>query len=86
MFRWAASYKSAEDLESEVYNMARAIYVIPRDAVIIGKLSRRHTFNQVGALQVDSAVVYHTLGTNIRYAQDERDLMFIKDREESGGL
>ena len=73
-----------QDLESETYGLARAICVAPRDALVVGKLARRHTYNQVGALNVDSAVVYHTLGTNIRYADDERDMMFIKGREQTG--
>ena len=73
-----------EDLESEVYNLAKAICVIPRDAIVMGKLARRHTYNQVGAIGLDSAVVYHTLGTNIRYGEDERDMMFIRSREEKG--
>ena len=72
-----------EDLEPEVYNLAKAICVLPRDAITIGKISRRHTLNQIGALLTDSAVVYHTLGTNIRYVkEDEEALMFIKGREE----
>jgi enoyl-CoA hydratase len=73
-----------EDLEAEVYNLARAICVVPRDAITVGKLARRHTYDQVGALQLDSAVVYHTMGTNIRYAEDEQNLMFIKGREQAG--
>jgi enoyl-CoA hydratase len=73
-----------QDLEAEVYNLAKAICIVPRDALVMGKLARRHTYNQVGALQLDSAVVYHTLGTNIRYAEDEKDLRFIKDRETTG--
>ncbi len=73
-----------EDLEAEVYNLARAICVVPRDAITVGKLARRHTYDQVGALNLDSAVVYHTMGTNIRYAKDEQQLMFIKGREQAG--
>ena len=73
-----------EDLEAEVYNLARAICVVPRDAITMGKLARRHTYDQVGALNLDSAVVYHTMGTNIRYAEDEQNLMFIKGREQAG--
>jgi enoyl-CoA hydratase len=73
-----------EDLESEVYNLAKAVAVLPRDAIVMGKLARRHTYNQVNALGVDSAVVYHTLGTNIRYEPDERELMFIRERESEG--
>ena len=73
-----------ENLESEVYNLAKAICVIPRDAVVMGKLATRHTYDQVGVLNLDSSVVYHTLGTNIRYGEDEKDLMFIKGREKTG--
>jgi len=73
-----------EDLESEVCNLAKAICVIPRDAIVMGKYARRHTLDQVGLLQLDSGVVYHTLGTNIRYGEDERDLMFIRGREKMG--
>lgn len=73
-----------EELESEVYNLAKAICVIPHDAVVMGKLATRHTYDQVGALNLDSGIVYHTLGTNIRYGKDEKDLMFIRGREEIG--
>lgn len=73
-----------EDLESEVYNLAKAICVSPRDALVIGKIATRHTYNQIGALSLDSSIVYHTLGTNLRYEEDEKDLMFIKGREEGG--
>jgi len=71
-----------EDLEAEVYHLAKAVCVLPRDAIVMGKIARRHTYDQMGALGVDSAVVYHTLGTNIRYDKDERELMFIREREE----
>ena len=73
-----------EDLETEVHNLAKAICVVPKDAITMGKLARRHTYDQVGAIGIDSAVVYHTLGTNIKYADDEQNLMFIRDREKTG--
>ena len=74
----------AEHLESEVYSLAKAICVMPRDAIVMGKYARRHTLDQVGLLQLDSGIVYHTLGTNIRYGSDEKDLMFIVGREKMG--
>ena len=74
----------SEYLESEVYNLATAICVIPQDAIVMGKIATRHTYNQIGALNLDSSIFYHTLGTNIRYGDDERDFMFIRDREERG--
>jgi hypothetical protein len=67
-----------------VKSLARAICVMPRDAIVMGKIARRHTYDQIGALGVDSAVVYHTLGTNIRYERDEKEMMFIREREEKG--
>ena len=73
-----------EDLESEVYHLANAVCVLPRDAITMGKIARRHTYNQSGVLHLDSSVVYHTLGTNIRYSEDEKDLMFIREREKKG--
>lgn len=73
-----------QDLKSEVHSLAKAICVAPRDALVMGKLARRHTYNQVGAINVDSAIVYHTLGTNIRYCEDERQLMFVRNREQQG--
>jgi enoyl-CoA hydratase len=73
-----------KDLDSEVYNLAKAICVVPRDAIVMGKIARRHTYDQIGALLLDSAVVYHTLGTNIRYVEDEKNVMFIREREKKG--
>lgn len=73
-----------EDLESEVYNLAKAVCIIPRDAIVMGKFATRHTYNQIGAINLDSSIVYHTLATNIRYEEDEKDLMFIRSREETG--
>ncbi|MEW6034677.1 MAG: enoyl-CoA hydratase-related protein [Chloroflexota bacterium] len=72
------------DLESEVRALARAICVLPRDAIVMGKMCTRQTLDSVGFLNPDASVVYHTLGTNIKYEQDEEELMFIKGREEMG--
>lgn len=74
----------AEDLESEVYNLATAISILPRDAIVMGKVSRRHTYSSLGLNRLSEVIVYHTLSTNISYSPDEKDLMFIKDRETMG--
>lgn len=73
-----------EDLESEVYNLAKAISVLPRDAIVMGKVSRRHTLSALGMDRLSEVIVYHTLSTGIKYTEDEKDLMFIKDRESMG--
>jgi enoyl-CoA hydratase len=74
----------AKDLELEVHNLAKAICVTPYDAIVIGKYARRHALDQVGLLQLDLGVVYHTLGTNIRYRENEKNLRFIVGRERMG--
>ncbi len=74
----------AEELEDEVYKLAKAISVLPRDAIVMGKVSRRHTMSALGMNRLSEAIVYHTLSTGIKYTDDETDLMFIKDRESMG--
>jgi len=73
-----------EDLESEVYKLAKAISILPKDAIVMGKVARRHTLSALGMDRLSEVMVYHTLATNIRYTDDEKDLMFIKDRESMG--
>jgi enoyl-CoA hydratase len=72
------------DLESEVQNLARAIALLPRDAVVMGKVSRRHMLERLGVTSLKEVITYHTLCTNLKYEQDEKDLMFIRDREGMG--
>ncbi len=74
----------ADELEDEVYNLAKAISVLPRDAIVMGKVSRRHTLSALGMDRLSEVIVYHTLSTGIKYTEDETDLMFIKDRETMG--
>ncbi len=74
----------ADELEDEVYNLAKAISVLPRDAIAMGKVSRRHTLSALGMDRLSEVIVYHTLSTGIKYTDDEKDLMFIKDRETMG--
>ncbi len=72
------------DLESEVYNLAAAIALLPRDAVVIGKVARRHMLDRLGVTCLKEVITYHTLCTNLKYEDDEKELMFIKDREGMG--
>lgn len=73
-----------EDLGQEVYRLAKAISILPRDAIVMGKVARRHTLSALGMDRLSEVTVYHTLSTNISYTKDEQDLMFIKDRESMG--
>jgi enoyl-CoA hydratase len=72
------------DLESEVKNLASAIALLPRDAVVMGKVSRRHMLERLGVTSLKEVITYHTLCTNLKYEDDEKELMFIRDREGMG--
>jgi enoyl-CoA hydratase len=72
------------DLDNEVTALARAIALLPRDAVVMGKVARRHMLERLGLTCLKEVITYHTLSTSIHYEEDERDLMFIRDRETMG--
>jgi enoyl-CoA hydratase len=72
------------DLESEVHNLASAIALLPRDCVVMGKFARRHMLDRLGLTNLKEVIAYHSFSTNLHYEPDERELMFIKDREGMG--
>jgi len=72
------------DLESEVYSLAKALCLIPIDAVVMGKSARRLQYEATGMTNVLTQTILHTLSTNIVYAQKEKDIVFIRDRETKG--
>ena len=72
------------ELESEVHALAAAISLLPRDAVVMGKVARRHMLERMGLHSLKEVITYHTLCTGLKYEDDERELMFIKDREGMG--
>ncbi len=72
------------ELESEVHALAAAISLLPRDAVVMGKVARRHILERLGLHSLKEVITYHTLCTGLKYEDDERELMFIKDREGVG--
>ena len=74
----------AEDLDNEVHHLAGAISVLPRDVIVMGKVARRHMLDRMGCTTLKEVITYHTLCTNLSYTEDERELMFIKDREGMG--
>ncbi|MCJ7605809.1 MAG: enoyl-CoA hydratase/isomerase family protein [Dehalococcoidales bacterium] len=72
------------DLVNETEALARAIALLPRDAVVMGKVARRHMLDRMGLTCLKEVITYHTFSTNLKYEEDERDLMFIRDRETMG--
>lgn len=73
-----------KDLESEVYNLAKAVCLLPADALAMGKMARKHTYFEMGVNNPWNMMTYHTLGTNLVYKDDEKESIFIRDREKLG--
>jgi enoyl-CoA hydratase len=73
-----------EILEDEVRNLAKALCLIPSDAVMIGKMSRKAVFESLGLGNFLPQAVFHTLATNLHYRPEEKEAMFIKHREDGG--
>jgi enoyl-CoA hydratase len=71
-------------LDEEVHHLAGAIAVLPRDVVVMGRVARRHMYDRMGLTTLKEVITYHTLSVNLKYTADERDLIFIKDREGMG--
>ena len=73
-----------EELAHEVYALAKALCCLPSDAIAVGKMYRKHVYQELGLLNFHTQTVYHTLGTLIHYRPEERDFIFLRDREEMG--
>ncbi len=74
----------ADILDEEVHHLAGAIAVLPRDVVVMGRVARRHMYDRMGLTTLKEVITYHTLSVNLKYTPDERELMFIRDREGMG--
>ncbi len=72
------------ELEDVVSNLARAIALLPIDAIVMGKMRRRISYELMGAINMTVHPVFHTLSTNLVYADDEKENVFIRDRERLG--
>jgi enoyl-CoA hydratase len=71
------------ELESTVENWARRIAKHPRDALVTGKAMHQMALDSLGcAEQYTRGFVGHTLGTNLRFEQDEFN--FLRERRNSG--
>lgn len=74
----------SEDLESTVYNMAQAVTLLPIDAIVMGKMRRLFSYEKMGGISTIAHPIFHTLSTNLVYAEDEKENVFIRDRETMG--
>lgn len=72
-----------EKLEEEVNKLAKAITLMPRDGIAIGKATRHLVYDSMGLLSGGPIGYYsHTLFTNLRWEPDEYN--FFKERKDKG--
>ena len=73
-----------EELEQVVHDLAKAIVLLPIDAIVMGKMRRLFSYEKLGGFSIIGHPVFHTLSTNLVYADDEKGNVFIRDREKLG--
>lgn len=72
-----------ECLEEEVEKLAKAISLLPRDGIAIGKANRHIIYDRIGLVSdFVPAYISHTLFTNLRWEDDEYN--FFKERRDKG--
>ena len=72
-----------ENLEEEVEKIAKAISLLPRDGIAIGKANRHIIYDRIGLTSdLIPAYLSHTMFTNLRWEPDGYN--FFKERKEKG--
>ena len=73
----------ADQLETEVEDLARAISLYSRDGIAIAKVSRHSVYDMMGVTQWFTTSYWtHTLFTNMKWEPDEYN--FFKERRDKG--
>jgi len=73
----------AEKLDEETMKIAKAMTLLPRDGIAIGKATRHLIYDRIGLISdFIPAYISHTLFTNVRWEDDEFN--FFKERREKG--
>jgi enoyl-CoA hydratase len=73
----------ADKLEEETMKLAKAMTLLPRDGIAIGKATRHFIYDRLGLISdFIPAYVSHTLFTNLRWEPDEYN--FFKERRDKG--
>lgn len=73
----------AGDLEATVTHWAQRVAQHPRDALVTGKAMHQMALDSLGgSQQFARGYVGHTLGTNLRFEEDEFN--FLRERRQSG--
>ena len=72
-----------DKLEDEVEKLAKAMTLLPRDGIAIGKATRHLIYDRLGLTgDFTPAYISHTLFTNLRWEPDEYN--FFKERRDKG--
>ena len=73
----------ADMLDQEVLNLAKAICLMPRDAVVLGKAHTMLAFDTLGITAgLRQGEIMHAMCTNLRWEEDEFN--FLREREKMG--
>ena len=73
----------ADKLDEETMKIAKAMTLLPRDGIAIGKATRHLIYDRIGLISdFIPAYISHTLFTNVRWEDDEFN--FFKERREKG--
>lgn len=73
----------ADKLEEETEKLAKAMTLLPRDGIAIGKATRHLIYERLGLTNAFiTGYVSHTLFTNLRWEPDEYN--FFKERRDKG--
>ena len=72
-----------EKLDEEVEKLAKAITLLPRDGIAIGKANRHIIYDRIGLISgLVPGYITHTMFTNLRWEADEYN--FFKERAAKG--
>jgi enoyl-CoA hydratase len=72
-----------DKLEEETMKLAKAMALLPRDGIAIGKATRHLIYDRLGLISdFIPAYISHTLFTNLRWEPDEYN--FFKERRDKG--
>jgi len=69
-----------EILEESVEKLAKALCLLPKDGIAIGKAMRHQVYSQMGLTNLVPGYVSHTLFTNLQWAEGEFN--FFKERRD----
>lgn len=73
----------ADKLDEETRKLAKAIALLPRDGIAIGKATRHIIYDRIGLIaDFIPGYISHTLFTNLRWEDDEYN--FFKERRDRG--